>query len=81
MSTACPRCGTSPVDVEIFSEAETRTLGGCRCYPHPPMCVSCRRPLGDDGRCQALVCPVAGAVQPDPLTDPLYDPDLHGSRP
>lgn len=74
---SCPRCGTSPVERTEMGDPEPVYVTACTCYPRPPCCITCRVPLIDD-RCTKPGCLLWGEIQPDPITDPLYDPDLHG---
>ena len=68
----CPRCGRSPVEVSTFGERESTGRPACACYPPPPLCISGRSVLTDDGRCDDMACAVYDAIQPDPITDPLW---------
>lgn len=71
-ATDCPRCGKSPVEITRMEDAEPRYIAACTCYPHPPLCVSCRSVLTDDGRCDDIACAVFDVLQPAPITDPLW---------
>ena len=75
-SVPCPRCGRSPVEVSTFGDRVPRFIPACACYPHPPLCVSCRAPLLD-GLCANMDCPVYAAVQPEPITDPMWPLDAN----
>ena len=68
----CPRCSKHPVEITTMGEREPRHLPACSCYPHPPLCVSCRSVLTDDGRCENVDCLTPFVLQPDPITDPLW---------
>lgn len=71
-SEPCPRCDKHPVEITAMGEREPRYLPACSCYPHPPLCISCRSVLTDDGRCDDMACAVYDVLQPEPITDPLW---------
>ena len=70
----CPRCGRGPVEVSIASRADRIFYPACACYPHAPLCISCRQPLVN-GRCEDPTgrCPTPHVLVPDPITDPLWE--------
>ena len=71
MAEPCPRCGRSPVEVTIVSQADPVYYPACSCYPHPPRCPFCRSDLADE-RCMNRHCWFFTVLIPVPDIDPLY---------
>lgn len=68
----CPRCGKLPVEMTTMGERVPRYMPACACYPHPPLCVSCRARL-DESQCPNMDCPLYAVPQPEPIIDPLWE--------